>query len=273
MVRQINGGGNEETRQRSGASSADKLLSVLIAFASKSEPRSVEDLANELSIPHSTMYRYVRSLSDVGLIVAISAGSYILGPSIIALDRQMRLSDPLLICADPVKSRLASELPGPGRVLVCRLFRSSVMCVDSAATGELGFQVSYSRGRELPLFRGAASKVILAHLPLRNVRALFESDQREFASSGLGGEWKTVRASLSKIRQQGFSISHGELDEGALGLASPVFGLEGRIYGSLAYVMNEMDVIQDNVEELCKIIKEGAESIENSLASFLNRRG
>src|SRR5213076_448054 len=105
----------------------------------------------------------------VGLIVAVSAGSYILGPSIIVLDRQMRLSDPLLNSAEDVKAHLARELPGPGMVLVCRLFRNSVMCVDSAGSGKLGFIVSYSRGRALPLNRGAASKVILAHLPLRYV--------------------------------------------------------------------------------------------------------
>lgn len=238
-------------------------------FADKSDARSVEDLAEELDLPHSTAYRYVKTLSDAGLIVAVTAGSYILGPSIIMLDRQMRLSDPLLNSAEDVKSRLAKELPSPGQILLCRLFRNSVMCVDSAGNGNLGFVVSYSRGRGLPLYRGAASKVILAHLPLRNVKAFFDADSSQFANAGLGADWKTVRTSLRKIRQQGFAITHGELDHGALGISSPVLGPDGQVIGSLAYVTLEECSTPQMSDRICAAIKIGAAEIEQNLADFL----
>jgi DNA-binding IclR family transcriptional regulator len=273
-VKQIKNGKHiGKTEQHIKVSSADRLLKLLMIFADKSDPRSVENLADELDLPHSTTYRYVKTLSDVGLIVAVSAGSYILGPSIIVLDRQMRLSDPLLNSAERVKSRLAKELPGPGMILICRLFRNSVMCVDSAGSGKLGFVVSYSRGRALPLYRGAASKVILAHLPLRNVRALFDAESSEFENAGLGSDWKTVRTSLRKIRQQSFSITHGELDSGALGFGSPVLGPDGQVVGSLAYVTQEQTFDQETFDKICAAVKSGAREIEDNLAKFLRSTG
>lgn len=262
-----------KVQRRSKESSSDRLLSLLMLFSEQSHPRSIEDLARETGLPHSTIYRYIKTLSDVGLIVAVSAGCYVLGPSIILLDRQMRLSDPLLNSAEQVKARLAAELPSPGMVLVCRLFRNSVMCVDSAGSGRLGFIVSYSRGRALPLHRGAASKVILAHLPLRNVKALFEADAAPFASAGLGEDWRTVRTSLRKIRQQGFSISHGELDQGALGFGSPVLAPDGQILGSLAYVTQEDATDERAAEQIRTAIQAGAKEIEANLATFLHVEG
>jgi len=265
-----NGESIQQAMPRPKVTSADKLLNLLMVFAHNSEARSVETLAQELDLPHSTTYRYVKTLSDAGLIVAVSAGSYILGPSVIVLDRQMRLSDPLLNSAEHVKDRLADELPGPGMVLVCRLFKNSVMCVDSAGSGNLEFVVSYARGRSLPLYRGAG-KVILAHMPLRNVKAFFDADGPDFKSAGLGADWKSVRTSLRKIRQQGFSITHGELDKGALGISSPVLGPDGQVIGSLAYVTQERTTDKEMTDNICAAIVEGAAEVERKLAEMLQK--
>jgi DNA-binding IclR family transcriptional regulator len=251
--------------QHRSNTSSGKLLNLLMLFADRSDPRSVEELASELDLPPSTVYRYVKALADVGLVVAVSTGSYILGPSIIMLDRQMRLSDPLLNSAQTVKSRLISELPGPGAMLICRLFRNSVMCVDSYEIGTLGFEVSYARGRGLPLYRGAASKVILAHIPLRNVRGYFESEPAEFANAGLGSDWRTVRASLRKIRKTGFAVTHGELDPGAVGIASPILDSAGQIVGSLGYVMREELTSPREIERLSTKISAAAGEIQPNL--------
>ena len=260
----------QEARPGVTKTNSEKLLNLLMFFSDRSDAHSIEELARELDLPHSTIYRYVKALSDVGLMVAVSAGSYILGPSIIMLDRQMRLSDPLLNSAEHVKARLSKALPGPGVVLLCRLFRNSVMCVDSVEIGKIEFHVSYARGRGLPLYRGAASKVILAHVPLRNVRALFDNETIEFANAGLGADWKTVKASLRKIRQDAVAVTHGELDRGAVGFASPVLGSDDQIIGSLGYVTRDGIASPESVKGICEAIKAGAEDIRRNLVRFAN---
>jgi DNA-binding IclR family transcriptional regulator len=247
---------------------SEKLLNLLMLFADRSDPRSVEDLARELDVPNSTIYRYVKALSDVGLMVAVSAGSYILGPSIIMMDRQMRLSDPLLNSAEQVKARLARELPGPGVILVCRLFRNSVMSVDSIEIGNIGFDVSYARGRGLPLYRGAASKAILAHIPLRNLRARFDAEPDQFTSAGLGADWKAVKATLRKIRQDGILVSRGEVDQGAVGIACPVLDPGGQILGSLSYVARDETTSAEDIGEICRALRDGAEEVQRNLTAF-----
>jgi DNA-binding IclR family transcriptional regulator len=263
--------GDEDTLSvRSGAakSNSEKLLNLLMLFADRSDARSVEDLARELELPHSTIYRYTKALADVGLMVAVSAGSYILGPSIIMLDRQMRLSDPLIHSAEQIKERLAKELPAPGVILLCRLFRNSVMCVDSVEIGKIGFDVSYARGRGLPLYRGAASKAILAHIPLRNVRARFDGEPGQFIDAGLGSDWKSVKASLRKIRQAGIVVTHGEVDRGALGISSPVLGPDEQIIGSLGYVTPDAITSPATMKAICEAVKAAAEDVQRNLIAL-----
>jgi DNA-binding IclR family transcriptional regulator len=269
MKQRVSTANVQKARLGVSTTNSEKLLSLLMLFADRSDARSVEDLARELDVPNSTIYRYVKALSDVGLMVAISAGSYILGPSIIMLDRQVRLSDPLVNSAERVKSRLFKKLPGPGVVLLCRLFRNSVMCVDTAEIGKIGFDVSYARGRGLPLYRGAASKAILAHIPLRNVRARFDTEPDQFTRAELGSDWKTVKVSLRKIRENAVVVTHGEVDRGAVGVASPVLGPDEQVIGSLGYVTREEKASHKRIREICDAIKAGAEEIQRNLTVFV----
>src|SRR5262245_503951 len=108
---------------------ADKLLQALGLFTLERPEWTVEAAARELDLTLSTAYRYFKSLSDAGFISAGSAGRYTLGPAIIQYDRQMRLLDPLIITATPVMQRIASVIRSQSVVLLCRLYKTQVMCV------------------------------------------------------------------------------------------------------------------------------------------------
>ncbi len=93
---------------------SDKLLSALALFTLAKPEWTVEDASRRLGLAVSTTYRYFRSLNEAGLTVAFAAGRYVLGPAIIALDRQARLLDPLIRTAAPVMRRLDEWDPAEG---------------------------------------------------------------------------------------------------------------------------------------------------------------
>ena len=99
-------------------------------------------------------------------------------------------------------------------VLLCRLFHDRVMCVHQVMGRGPQEPVSYERGRLMPLYRGATSKIILAHLPPRTLKALFAHDAAEIAEAGLGAGWDEFRRGLAAIRRAGVTVSHGEIDAG-----------------------------------------------------------
>ena len=259
-----------EAREHDGhkqmTTTSDRVLGVLGLFTLDEPEWTVEDAAARLDLAVSTAYRYFRSLSKAGLIVALATGRYVLGPAIIQYDRQIRLQDPLTNAAQPIMKRLAEQLPPHAVVLLCRLFRSQVICVHQEFTARPDFAVSYERGRPMPLFRGASSKSILANMPLRAVKALFEEQQAKFAQASLGRSWDEVKERLRELRAAGVSVTQAELDPGMCGIAVPLFETTGIVIGSLSVVLPAQHLGASLVSDITQLLKSAAEEVSWALS-------
>jgi DNA-binding IclR family transcriptional regulator len=213
-----------DLREEGSGSSGDKLLLALRLFTPDRPVWSVEAIAGALAVSLSTAYRYVRSLVGAGLLDPVDGqGGYVLGPAVIEFDRTIRLSDPVLRAALPSIRWLARQLDGRSTLLLCRLYQDTVMCIHQERPGDRAPLVSYERGRPMPMFRGAASKAILAHLPPRQLRRIHRRFADAIADAGLAGGWEAFRDGLAAIRKSGVCVAAGELDPGVVGIAAPVF--------------------------------------------------
>lgn len=240
---------------------SERLLSVLGLFTIERPEWTVEEAAKELRLAASTTYRYFRSLSQAGLIVAFATGRYVLGPAIIQYDRQIRLRDPLTTAAQPIMKRLTEQLPAHTVILLCRLFRNQVMSVHQESAAKPDFAVSYERGRAMPLFRGASSKIILAHMTPRIVKALYEEHAAKFAQASLGRNWEEAKERLRALRSTGVATAQGEVDPGMCGIAVPVFEPAGAVIGSLSIVIPTRYLTPNFLEEIPRRLKSAAEQI------------
>jgi DNA-binding IclR family transcriptional regulator len=245
---------------------SDRMLNVLGLFALEHPEWTVEGAAQELGLAVSTAYRYFRSLSKAGLIVAASTGRYVLGPAIIEFDRQIRLRDPLTTAAQPVMKRLTENVPPCAVVLLCRLFRNQVMCIHQETADRPDFAISYERGRAMPLYRGASSKIILANLPLRTVKSIHEEYGSRFAQAALGRNWEETKDRLRALRGAGFAVTQGDLDPGMCGIAAPVFETDGAVVGSLSFVIPVRHLTPEFLAAAPLRLKESAEQIRWALS-------
>ncbi|TPG57444.1 IclR family transcriptional regulator [Roseomonas nepalensis] len=254
----------------------DRTTSVLKLFTLDRPAWTVEQAAAALGVSASSAYRYVAVLTEAGLLTPAGGGAYVLGPAFTQYDRQIQLTDPLLQAARPAMEGILPLAPPGSAVLLCRLFGETVLCIHQEvgqevgpSFGRLGAPVSYERGRPMPLFRGATSKVILAWLPPRELRRLFEAHRGEIAASGLGEDWPAFRTALARTRRAGHQVSHAELDAGRIGIAVPVLGTvlgeTRRVLGSLSYVIPEDAA--DAVPRLAPALAAAARGIEAVLDS------
>lgn len=251
-------------------STSDKLLAVFGLFTPEAPEWTVEAAAERLGLGMSTAYRFFRSLSDAGLISTFSAGRYVLGPAIVQLDRQIRLQDPLMRVAQPVMRRVAEELEIPGVMLLCRLFRRQVMCIHQEAFDRPPSTVSYERGRPMPLHRGAVSKIILAHMPARQVRALYEAHAADMEAAGYGPDWDAVKASLRRLRATRVCMSFGELDPGMTGFGTALRNPAGAVDASLGFVLPDELLSPRREAALKQALDAAAREIDAGLAQASN---
>jgi len=247
--------------------SGDRLLAVLGLFAADTPQWTVEDAAVRLGVSTTTTYRYFKKLTKAGLISPVAGAAYVLGPAIIQMDRLIQAADPVLNAARSVMIELARDAGEGATVLLCRLFHDRVMCVHQLMGRGPQEPVSYERGRLMPLYRGATSKIILAHLRPRTLKALYAHNAVEIASAGLGSDWEHFRRGLAAIRRAGVSVSHGEIDPGRIGVAAPIFDTDRAVLGSVSLALSAAHANDETIARLAPLTVAGAREIERTMNS------
>lgn len=214
-------------------SSPSRVLSILSLFSQQQPVWQPEEICEALGFTRATGYRYIKELIDFGLLNKVSAKHYSLGPRIIELDYQLRGSDPVLLAADPVMHELSSQT-GKEVVLTVLINRRHVIDTHRVrAVNPTTTSVARSRGRQRPMFRAGAPKILLSHLPRHQQKQIYQSHAEEILTHDMGGTWEEFRSKLESIRKAGFYMSWGELEPDMGAAVVPVFNPEGDIVAAL----------------------------------------
>jgi DNA-binding IclR family transcriptional regulator len=250
--------------ERDGASSLTKMLSILDLFTEDNPIWSTTDIIEALRASRSTGYRYIKALNSSGLLSAVGNGYYMLGSRIIELDLLIRRTDPLLQAAKGVLDQLV--IATGHTALLCMLFQNSVLCIDEHLA-PLSPKMLFSRGQRRPMFKGAVSKIILAHLPNHRLRSIYARRQDMISEAGLGESWDEFREGLARIRSNGFVKSVGEFIPGNVGIAAPIFNADGNIIGSIGIACSRDELRDTDMNRVVLSVKRAAKEITQRMSA------
>ncbi|MDB5552229.1 MAG: hypothetical protein JWL86_2213 [Rhizobium sp.] len=243
--------------------SLERMLGILDLFEGESPEWSVEQLHDALGFTRSTLYRYLKALTDAGFLTVLPGIGYTLGPRIIELDYEIRTRDRLILASKPVMTELIGEIPSIA--LLCRCYRDKVLCVHQERSTDM-FQSNYERGRARPLLRGAASRVILAHMPAATLTRLYQGQADEFLAAGLGTDFDEMREILKKIRKAGCDITSGQVSAGFTGVAAPLFDGRANVIGSLSLTIGEPNISPERLKLLSDRVRLCARIVTNVMS-------
>lgn len=213
-------------------SSLARLLAVLELFDEQRLALTVDTIVEALQVSQPTAYRYLKLLTDAGLLQRQDDANYSLGPRVIVLDHLIRRSDPMLAQALPYMKELVA---GTGLdCVVSAMYGDQMLDIHREYSAQPA-NLSYGRGRPRPLFLGGAPKVVLAQLPPAPLRRLFERRLEEVTRAGLPTDWPAFRRYYARIRSAGHYLSNGELEPTLAALAAPL-RQPGRPAGALSLV-------------------------------------
>lgn len=254
-------------------SSAQRLIEVLALFTLKRPTWTPLAAAHAVNLSRASAYRYFLMLDEAGYINEVAGHRYALGPRIVELDRQIRLGDPLVQVAVDEMVKLARNTGGVA--LLCRLYNQRVLCIhQERGTRPPGF-VSYERGRAMPLYRGATSKVILAFRSADELEMLVERDRAEVARAGLPRDGAALRKVLKPIRDDRMCIAYREVDPDACGVAVPICD-GSHVIGSLSIVLPAVEAKGRSLKHACRLLAQAGVRIEADLEHadvIVNKRG
>ena len=243
-------------------STLSSTLSVLSLFSPKEPVWTAERMIERLRYTRPTVYRYVRQLVNEGFLVRVAAGCYGLGPRIIALDYQIRQSDPLLKAGLPVIQGLVAA--SGCEINLIGLYGDEIVTTHQQH-GLEHLPLSFGRGRPLPLFRGAGSKIIAANFTNAKLRRLYAAHADDVRANGMGQDWESFKSTMASIRRAGYARSDGELDAGFAGFAVPVFNADGEILGSVIAALSRMRLGVTDLDRLIALMVAAGRRISSDI--------
>lgn len=229
-----------------------RMLDVLDLYSETVTLLTAEEVAARLQVSRPTAFRYMRELSAAGFLANYS-GRYSLGARIITLDYRIRMSDPVVQQAREVMRTLCAETACSA--LLCRMYNDDIVHVHHEAGYDDASLSFFGRGRPLPLFRGSASKTMLAFLPKARLKKLYERHREEPDVVAIARDWPAFLAYYEAIRQAGSYVSDQEVDQGTVGIAAPILVPSVGPVGVISLVFSVERLALMNCDGLATMLK------------------
>jgi DNA-binding IclR family transcriptional regulator len=194
---------------------------------------TIRALTETLGLPRTTIYRILNTLQRHDMVWRDEAGAYHLGRRLLSLASHVasRVSDiDLAAICQPFMDKLASEL-GEG-VKLSVIDRDGIL-VLAASPGRREYALTVAPGQRMPIHAGAASKLLLAHLPPEDFDYWLSKPLAAYTSKTITDP-KRLRTELARIKRLGWAQDRGENAPSILAFAAPVFSKRGKLEAALS---------------------------------------
>jgi DNA-binding IclR family transcriptional regulator len=218
-----------------------KAMQILAHLVDSPGPDcGVRELARDVGIPASTVHRILSALADEDVVASDDlTGRWTLGPEFWRL--ALRGGTKLTVSAIAVShlERLVAECNETAFLTIFDPARKRLMFAASVESKQpIRYVVELYEW--IPVNLAASSLALLAWLNEPELTAICATG--ELASI----DWVKLRATLGRVRHQGYAQTRGVRVAGAVGVAAPVRGGRGEILGSVGLTMPEQRFERDS---------------------------
>ncbi|MBQ2456254.1 MAG: IclR family transcriptional regulator [Firmicutes bacterium] len=211
---------------------ADKLLSVMEAFACQPEPVKLSDLARELDMNVSTLYRFTSSLQKCGYVNQLADGRYEISLKLCYLaDRIQRRKDVTLIL-HPFASEACSIFGESAHIAVQD--GPMIVYTDNVVSQAQTLTIQQHIGKTAPMYVTGIGKLFLSQM---DEKALDDYIEKSGLKAYTPNTITTKDAMLSEfafLRENGFLYDNEECEPGVRCVAVPVRDFTGRIVAGIS---------------------------------------
>ncbi|WP_083450556.1 IclR family transcriptional regulator domain-containing protein [Luteipulveratus mongoliensis] len=259
-----------DARNRDFVQSIERGFAVLLAFDTDLPNPSLAELATRTGLSRPAVRRILLTLQQLGY-VTNATGRWSLTPRVLTIGHHYAATHSIVDVAHPHLKRIVevtgesaslAQLDGIDVVHVARVNAPRVLNIDIRIGSRLPAHAT-SMGRVLAAFATAdVVDRIIDEKGLTALTAATITDPIEF------------RDALHQVRQNGYALVDGELEEGFLSAAVPVRDVTGDVVAALAYSTSRGRQTPQQVQaEALPLLIEGAAAIERDLETLTTRPG
>jgi DNA-binding IclR family transcriptional regulator len=211
----------------------DRMMDVLGQLERRPNGATIRELTALLSLPRTTIYRIVNTLQGHDMVRRDDAGAYHLGRRLLSLASHVAsgVSEiDLAAFAQPFLDKLSAEI-GEGSKL--SVIDQDGILVLAAAQGRRQYALTVAPGQRMPIHAGAASKMLLAHLPPEELAAWLAKPLIAYTPKSLTDP-KRLMTELTRIKRLGWAQDRGENAPSIQAFAAPVRDRTGRVVAAIS---------------------------------------
>lgn len=253
-----------DSSKATGSQSARRALETLFVFSSQRPDVTVDEIARAVGMPLATAYRYVALLRELNIVAEGPGGMYHLTPRVLALAEAVEHSKGLLAQARPVLHQLM-QLSNETALLV-QLVGHAAICADRAEPSQT-MRLTYQPGQAVSLQQGASARILIAGLTPEERDAHLTWVEKQ--TPGFSDRRAEFEREIERIRQDGWAISHGEIDAGIVAVAAPV-KVGGRTLAALSIAGPAFRVTDAGLDERRIAVVKAAAELSSRLTGTLS---
>lgn len=242
----------------------DRTVTMLEQLSRYPQGIGVIKLAELLELAPSTVHRYLTTLQrryiveqDSDKRYRLTARLYLLG---LAASERFDVQGQA-----QVTLKLAAEM---SKETVCLMVRDDLhaVCI-SQIDSHHPLKIAARVGSRQDLRVGATSRVLLAYAPRSLQDRVLAQLPLEPRTPNTTTDTFAIREILQCIQQDGYYISYGEVDEGVVAVAAPIWNQVKEVVASLVIVTPEARAHQAAIEYLVSLVVRFANDISQQLGS------
>ncbi|KZB55898.1 IclR family transcriptional regulator [Thalassospira xiamenensis] len=239
--------------------SVSKAFDLLMAVA-RYPHSGVTDLAKKTDLTKSRAFRLLHTMEQRQVVIRDKENGYRLGNSMLVLGITASSQIDLVKLANPILEELCQRVNETVQLRI--LDGNEALCIAKCEPSR-DLRVHAVVGRRRPLYAGSP-KALLAFQPRETIERCVPAKPEKFTSNSLGTRG-AILAELSKIQQQRYCLSRGEVSDQLVSIAAPVFAMDGSAIAALNVAAPAFRTHDSELEHIIRLVTSSAERLSVGL--------
>ncbi|MCK9915566.1 IclR family transcriptional regulator [Microbacteriaceae bacterium K1510] len=234
-----------------------RVVEVIRFFSERGEA-TLKELSMALSLAPSTCHRLLDLLGREGLIEQDTVQRrYRIGTELFRIAARVQSREDICRTARPLLQNLVSSC---NETCVLSIFLRSEGKIYFAERADSNRELRYQLTMNTPVsvLWGASGRAILAFLDSETIDHIYEVEGRAPGSGEALPSRRALEKDLALIRERGYDVTHGQKIAGAVGISSPVFGVDGQVFASVCVTAPESRIKSKDVARLGGLVRQTA---------------
>lgn len=244
-------------RSRHSVQSVERAFAVLRSFTPERPVQGVSEIAEALNLNRTTVHRLLATLESCGAVRRDPiTHRYTISSGVLQFANVFhQVSNVRDVAREPMD--WLRDATGQTAAVHLREGYDKVTIAQAESNQDL--RMTYrDLGLPQPLHIGAPGKVILAHMPCKDVEEYLTHRELVAFTEHSVTDPDRLRAQIRQIRDQGYGISREERRPGVVSVAGPVFDDTGKVIGAMNITGPVHAVSDDQVREIIPMVIEAA---------------